>query len=884
MSSPTLNEDSNGSDPRNSRHSDESTLHSHRGSDVSLYGETDALSPFDDHNEQREHRDDESNHSEAPNDSNNDTHNTDNAGLSAEPVHETPRPHNRVRFRSVSSIHGPELSHSRPLASEPLYHQSEDLTEIPLHERSEREEDINPAVTASTGRTPTARNDGEVSHYLDVEKQQHSQPTHSRSVKNRFKNAGQVIRQKTVRLGERLGRPLDDGETLNPSYFPGDLNGDSEYIPLRRTQTREGGGHGEDHGRGQSSSLSRPHTHLLPSTEAHRLVQGVTQSRANLFRRRRPRSAYSRSGQSTPERPGLGSRPPSFTGGGVLSQLLRLHASQNAPSHSGTDTASVTESEASDSQPPSGTTTPGGTTPGTATPKKEKVKWYKNKHRRNQLSIGSLVEAGMNLSSAHLPAGGDLVAAIEQKRPKKKKRRSTRLEDEIRVTVHIAEIIARQRYIIQLCRAFMWYGAPTHRLEEYMQMTARVLDIEGQFLYLPGCMLMSFDDPSTRTTEFKLVRAAQGVDLGRLADVHNIYKNVIHDLIGVEEASRDLEEIMAKKPRFSKPIVVLAYGVASAAVGPFAYDARPIDMPIIFLLGTLVGFMQNVLSGYSVLYANVFEVSAAILTSFLARAFGSISVWRDGEKVSLFCFGALAQSSIALILPGFLVLSGSLELQSHQMIAGSIRMVYAIIYSLFLGYGMTVGITIYGMIDSNATKDPTCHDLSIYGSKYTQRIPFVAIYTVLLMIVNQGKWKQAPVMVIISVAGYVTNYFTGTRLGPNSEVANTVGAFTIGVLGNLYSRLWHGHAATAILPAIFVLVPSGLSASGSLRSGLAYSEQVQNTKYNASSNVTALSSDTSASSLGLGMVEVAIGISVGLFVAALVVYPLGKRRSGLFSF
>jgi hypothetical protein len=37
-------------------------------------------------------------------------------------------------------------------------------------------------------------------------------------------------------------------------------------------------------------------------------------------------------------------------------------------------------------------------------------------------------------------------------------------------------------------------------------------------------------------------------------------------------------------------------------------------------------------------------------------------------------------------------------------------------------------------------------------------------------------------------------------------------------------------------------------------------------------------------SLGFGMIQVAIGITVGLFIAALVVYPFGKKRTGLFSF
>ena len=49
-------------------------------------------------------------------------------------------------------------------------------------------------------------------------------------------------------------------------------------------------------------------------------------------------------------------------------------------------------------------------------------------------------------------------------------------------------------------------------------------------------MIMSFDDPSTHTTEVKLIKAAQGIDLGRLRDIHEVYKEVIHDKLGVEEA------------------------------------------------------------------------------------------------------------------------------------------------------------------------------------------------------------------------------------------------------------------------------------------------------------------------------------------------------------
>ena len=195
----------------------------------------------------------------------------------------------------------------------------------------------------------------------------------------------------------------------------------------------------------------------------------------------------------------------------------------------------------------------------------------------------------------------------------------------------------------------MSYGAPTHRLEEYMRMSARVLEVEGQFLYIPGCMIISFDDSGTHTTEVRIVRTAQGVHLGKLRDAHEVYKEVVHDLIDLDEAMARLDQVVKAKNVYHPWFLVGVYGLASACVGPFAFGARPIDLPIAFLLGCLLGIMQLIIAPKSELYSNIFEITAAVLTSFLARAFGSI---RNGE---LFCFSALAQSSIALILPGYIV-------------------------------------------------------------------------------------------------------------------------------------------------------------------------------------------------------------------------------------
>ncbi|KAH6854013.1 hypothetical protein B0I37DRAFT_20556 [Chaetomium sp. MPI-CAGE-AT-0009] len=669
-----------------------------------------------------------------------------------------------------------------------------------------------------------------------------------------------------------------------------------------------------------------------------------------------------RSGTATPIDHDLEYVPaPSTYRGGILGTLLKLYG---ADDRYGTAYP--------DSSAPS---TPASTPPTSrsSTPKPD------NRRPRPWRTQSSNTLTGLMESSFMFAAPGstkDISDAVSEKvkqeagKTKKPGKSKKKTDDEYRIKIHIAEIINRHTYLLKLCRSLMIYGAPTHRLEAYMRMSARVLGIEGQFLYLPDTMIISFDDSNTHTTEVKIVRAGQGLDFGRLRDVHEIYKEVVHDRMGVDEATARLKDITARKPKFPVWLRIILYGIASAAVAPFGFEGRYIDMPICFILGCLVGFLQLSLSPSNELYANVFEITAAVATSFLSRVFGSI--W-GGE---LFCFSALAQSSIALILPGYMVLCASLELQSHQMISGSVRMVYALIYTLFLGYGFTIGSVIYGYMDNNAVSTVHC---SVGDNWYTQRPPenyyllFVFPFTLCLSLINQAQWKQTPVQLFISLAGFCVNNFASRFFKGNGIVSSSLGALTIGVLANLYSRLgryaqnwlldiWeqqieprlcrltgkrrqhspyyncppagesdetlasanpkapprdpemggqnpdpgagltprarkigYGLAAAAMLPAIFVQVPSGLAASGSLLSGVTSADQiVRNQTILANGTIisgtmsmtTTQSADLNNSAFNVlfSVIQVAINISVGLSLSALLVYPFGKRRSGLFSF
>ena len=511
-------------------------------------------------------------------------------------------------------------------------------------------------------------------------------------------------------------------------------------------------------------------------------------------------------------------------------------------------------------------------------------KWYRNPTPNSSGSITGLVSSSTSLAQ---PVGSQLASPLRPEPKRKSSSVQNAKVEAIRIRMHVADVLQRKAYLLIICRALMTYGAPTHRLEEYMRMSARVLEIDSSFYYLPGCMIVSFGEEAWQTTDVRIVRCTQRVNLSKLYDAHAVYKEVVHDIIGVGDAIDRLESLNSSGERYGVWLLVPLYGVASVCVGPFAFAARPVDLPIIFILGCLLGFMQLVLAPRSDLYSNVFEVSAAVVTSFLSRAFGSI---HHGKT---FCFSALAQSSIALILPGYTVLCGSLELQSKNLVAGSVRMVYAIIYSHFLGYGIAVGTALYGVIDPHATSDTTCNTPWPFWWQFI----FVAPFTLCLIIINQGNLTRMPPMLGLALVGYVVNYFSAKRFASNAQIAQGLGALAIGVLANLWSRLRHGLAAALLLPAIFVQVPSGLAASGSLVSGVISADQTTNRTGTLSDGVTTVSNGSQASigdsaaevnsavlNVGYSMIQIATGITVGLFISALVVYPVGKRRSGLFSF
>ncbi|KAG0363226.1 hypothetical protein BGZ54_008282 [Gamsiella multidivaricata] len=427
-------------------------------------------------------------------------------------------------------------------------------------------------------------------------------------------------------------------------------------------------------------------------------------------------------------------------------------------------------------------------------------------------------------------------------------------EEKMRITIAVADILERQDYILRLAKSMIKYGAPSHRLEAAIDHSARTLELNLQCVYLPNVMIIAFTDYETHTSETHLLKVSAGLDMYKCALVHQVHKLVTHSSIPVEEAIMRLDAINSEKDANPRWLTVLAYAVASFCTAPMFFKGSWIDAGVSFLIGGAVGMLVW-LSEKAPSYAHISEITISVIVALVAEALHRYNV----------CQGAVKLAGIVIILPGYTITCAILELSSRHIISGSVRLFYAIMFSLLLGYGLTIGASIW-----------TLFDPSSQGEKFTNTCPsdpldpkwnilFVPLFAISLNIWIKAHARQWLLATILSIVGYAVSYSSSTYAGAKTEVSSALAAFAIGLLGNVYQRLTRQLTFQAVVCAVFFLVPGSMGLKGAMS---LFTDDM-----------------TGGVNFALQMVITAIAISVGLFTSALVVYPMGKKtRSAQMTF
>ncbi|KAI9338136.1 hypothetical protein BD770DRAFT_331463 [Pilaira anomala] len=431
------------------------------------------------------------------------------------------------------------------------------------------------------------------------------------------------------------------------------------------------------------------------------------------------------------------------------------------------------------------------------------------------------------------------------------------LEDRIRITFEIANILQKQEFLRKLVKCLMLFGAPAHRLEYILREVSRTLGVDAEYVYIPNVMFLTFFDQSTHTTETHFIRSPQLFDMHKLGEIYRLEKLVSHGEVSVDEALEFIDNVL-KQPAFY-PIWLnpFIYATASFCGCVMFYGGQWKEGGLSAAMAIFFAFYE-LFSGRYMSFQPIWEITVCIFIGFISR---------------------VAFASFIVILPGYSMAVSIIELVSRQLVSGVVRMVYAIIYSFLLGYGIEMGSELFGTIDPESVTEQgqakACVDA--YSSStcvtivsqwfYFLTVPLFAISYCVFLRARPPRW---PVMIFVAVCGFITNYFLACYANAPSQVLQVVPAFVVGLLGNLLTKFTGQMSLDAVILGIFYMVPGslGLKAAlgffGSASRGGEFANQGAN--------------------FALSMIETSIGITVGLFVATLVVYPKGSQHTPLMNF
>jgi uncharacterized membrane protein YjjP (DUF1212 family) len=350
-------------------------------------------------------------------------------------------------------------------------------------------------------------------------------------------------------------------------------------------------------------------------------------------------------------------------------------------------------------------------------------------------------------------------------------------------------------FVLALGRALHRYGTPAHRLEEGLNRVTSKLGIEAEVFTTPTAIIMSFGRPEELKTRMLRVEGGE-LDMGKLAAVDALADDVIEHEITPDEATRRLETIMAGEKRYGRGLSTFVYGVSAGAFAVF-FGGSLADVALAGGIGFSLGLLAQYLKR-STDQARVLELIGAAFAAFTAAVLSSMSNAISPSLVTL--------ASLVVFLPGLSLTVAMTELATRNLIAGTARLMSAVIVLLELVIGVALG-------EHLAREVANVHYV-VAALPLPEWVNWIALAASSLgvAVVVQAHVKAFGWIVAGCFVAYV-----GTRLGTawlDSQLGVIVGAFALGVLANAYARYLNRPAQVVSVPAMLLLVPGGMGLRG----------------------------------------------------------------------
>lgn len=347
------------------------------------------------------------------------------------------------------------------------------------------------------------------------------------------------------------------------------------------------------------------------------------------------------------------------------------------------------------------------------------------------------------------------------------------------------------RFVIALGRALHQCGASSQRIEMHLGNVARMIGLQGQFLFSPTGFTCVFwiNDPYDQQIYIERVTPGD-FNLGRLWMIDEMVENMWRKKIVLDDGIRELARLADSPPLYPQFLCGLCWALTSGAfaalLSGFWQDviASAVLSVVTFLLYTLSQRYQRL--------GSLLTVLAPFLSGMMAQAIFSLGVPINVPFV--LC------SSVLMFIPGLSLTVAMSEISARQLISGSSRLVEAIMNLLLLLFGAIMGISTASLLWQSIPS--TSPPLAMAVEKTW---PAVILLALALTVVFNIPWRKALWGVIACAIAYAAAQSAGQAFGMIAGMF--LGALAVGIYSNCFARIAKAPASVLSTQGIILLVP-----------------------------------------------------------------------------
>jgi uncharacterized membrane protein YjjP (DUF1212 family) len=227
-------------------------------------------------------------------------------------------------------------------------------------------------------------------------------------------------------------------------------------------------------------------------------------------------------------------------------------------------------------------------------------------------------------------------------------------------------------------------GSSVGVVENTLTEIAQAYEMACEIVALPNILMIKVGQATQELADFTVQRPTT-LQLNQISALVELVDQVQQKHILPGEASRQVDRILAKPPRFHSLVTVFAYLVSTLGL-TMLFRLDPGALVITGITGILVGLL--VLSFRKWPRFNLLlPVIAAVVVSTI--------IFQLTELGLVYGPATLIIPPLVVFLPGAILTTGMIELASMHLLSGSARLIYgaATLFLLFMGIAVGLNIT-----------------------------------------------------------------------------------------------------------------------------------------------------------------------------------------------